>query len=36
MVAMSIFFIDIIASKARVAPPPPTASASVGARGVIC
>ena len=36
MVAMSIFFIGIIASKARVASPPPAASASVSARGVIC
>jgi len=36
MVAMSIFFIGIIASKARFASPPPAASASVSARGVIC
>jgi hypothetical protein len=36
MVAMSIFFIGIIASKTRVASPPPAASASVSARGVIC
>jgi hypothetical protein len=36
MVAMSIFFIGIIASKARFASPPPAASASVNARGVIC
>jgi hypothetical protein len=36
MVAMSIFFIGIIASKARLASPPPAASASVSARGVIC
>jgi hypothetical protein len=35
-VAMSIFFIDIIASKARLASAPPAASASVSARGVIC
>src|ERR1043166_3203429 len=34
--AMSIFFIVIIASKARFASPPPAASASVSARGVIC
>jgi hypothetical protein len=33
---MSIFFIDIIASKARLASAPPAASASVSARGVIC
>ena len=36
MVAMSIFFIGIIASKARFASPPPAASASVNTRGVIC
>jgi len=36
MVAISIFFIGIIASKARFASPPPAASASVSARGVIC
>ena len=36
MAAMSIFVIDIIASKARFASPPPAASASVSARGVIC
>src|SRR5512144_1830015 len=36
MVATSIFFIDIIASKARLASAPPAASASVSARGVIC
>jgi len=36
MVATSIFFIGIIASKARFASPPPAASASVSARGVIC
>jgi len=36
MVAMSIFFIGIIAAKARLASAPPAASASVGARGVIC
>jgi hypothetical protein len=36
MVAMSIFFIGIIAAKARFASPPPAASASVSARGVIC
>ena len=36
MVAMSIFFIVIIASKARLASLPPVASASVSARGVIC
>jgi hypothetical protein len=35
MAAMSIFFIVIIASKARFASPPPAASASVSARGVI-
>jgi hypothetical protein len=34
--AMSIFFIVIIASKARFASLPPAASASVSARGVIC
>src|SRR5687768_17514308 len=36
MVATSIFFIGIIASKARLASAPPAASASVSARGVIC
>ena len=36
MVAMSIFFIGIIASKARLASAPPAASASVSTRGVIC
>ena len=36
MVAMSIFFIGIIAAKARFASSPPAASASVNARGVIC
>ncbi len=36
MVAMSIFAIGIIASKARFASAPPAASASVSARGVIC
>jgi hypothetical protein len=36
MVATSIFFIAIIASKARLASAPPAASASVSARGVIC
>lgn len=36
MVAMSILRIGIIASKARFASPPPAASASVSARGVIC
>jgi hypothetical protein len=36
MVAMSIFFMGIIASKARFASPPPAASASVSARGVTC
>ena len=36
MVAMSIFFIGIIASKARFASPPPAANASISARGVIC
>jgi hypothetical protein len=36
MVAMSIFFIGIIASKARFASAPPAASASVSARGAIC
>jgi hypothetical protein len=36
VVATSIFFIGIIASKARFASPPPAASASVSARGVIC
>jgi hypothetical protein len=36
MAAMSIFFIVIIASKARFASLPPAASASVSARGVIC
>jgi len=36
MVATSIFFIVIIASKARLASPPPAARASVSVRGVIC
>jgi hypothetical protein len=36
MVAMSIFFIVIIASKARFASAPPAASASVSARAAIC
>src|SRR5437867_1108902 len=36
MVATSILFIDIIASKARLASAPPAASASVSVRGVIC
>jgi hypothetical protein len=36
MAATSIFLIDIIASKARVASSPPAASASVSTRGVIC
>jgi hypothetical protein len=36
MVAMSIFFIVIIAAKARFAAPPPAASASVSVRGMIC
>jgi hypothetical protein len=36
MVAMSIFFIGIVASKARFASAPPAAMASVSARGVIC
>src|SRR5436190_7727112 len=36
MAAMSIFFIVIIASKARFASLPPAASASVSTRGVIC
>src|SRR6476660_5610111 len=36
MAAISIFFIDIIASKARFASAPPAARASVNARGVIC
>ncbi|HXC76379.1 MAG TPA: hypothetical protein VNU19_04945 [Candidatus Acidoferrum sp.] len=36
MVAMSIFFIGIIASKARFASPPPAESASMSTRGVIC
>jgi hypothetical protein len=35
-VAMSIFFIVIIAAKARFASPPPADIASVKARGVIC
>src|ERR1700733_10844069 len=35
MAAMSIFFIGIIAAKARFASLPPIASASVSARGVI-
>src|SRR5580704_8168292 len=34
--AMSIFFISIIASKARLASAPPAAIALVRARGVIC
>jgi hypothetical protein len=33
---MSIFFIGIIASNARLAVPPPLASAWVSTRGVIC
>src|SRR5262249_15832759 len=33
---MSIFFMPIIASNARFASSPPTASASVSTRGVIC
>ena len=36
ILAMSMFFIVIIASKARFASRPPAASASVSARGVIC
>ena len=36
IVAMSILFIGIIASKARFASAPPAAIASVSARGVIC
>jgi hypothetical protein len=36
MVAMSIFFVGIIASKTHLASSPPAASASVSARGVIC
>ena len=36
MVATSIFFIGIIAAKARLASAPPAASASVSTRGVIC
>jgi len=36
IVAMSIFCICIIASKARFASAPPAANASVSARGVIC
>jgi hypothetical protein len=36
MAATSIFFIVIIASKARFASPPPTASASVSVRRVVC
>ena len=36
MVATSIFFIGIIASKARLASAPPAAIASVSTRGVIC
>ena len=36
IVAMSIFLIVIIASKARLASPPPAVRASVSARGVIC
>src|SRR5262245_36079283 len=34
--ATSIFFMSIIASNARLASSPPTASASVSTRGVIC
>ena len=34
--AAAVFFIGIIASKTRFASPPPAASASVSARGVIC
>jgi hypothetical protein len=33
--AMSIFFMPIIASNARLAPSPPAANASVSARGLI-
>jgi hypothetical protein len=36
ILATSIFFIDIIASNARLASAPPAASASVNVRGVIC
>jgi hypothetical protein len=36
MVATSIFFMDIIAWKARFASAPPAARASVRVRGVIC
>ena len=36
MAATSIFFMGIIASKARFALSPPAAIASVSARGVIC
>ena len=36
MAATSIFVISIIASNARFASAPPTASASVSTRGVIC
>jgi hypothetical protein len=36
IVAMSIFFIGIMAEKARFASAPPAARASVRARGVIC
>jgi hypothetical protein len=36
MVAMSTFRMGIIAAKTRCASPPPAASASVSARGVIC
>jgi hypothetical protein len=36
MAAMSIFFIGIIAAMARLASPPPAASASISGRGVIC
>jgi len=36
MAATSIFFIVIIAAKARFASAPPAASASVRTRGVIC
>src|SRR5690349_16450632 len=36
ILATSIFFISIIASKARLASSPPAAIASVSTRGVIC
>jgi hypothetical protein len=36
MAATSIFFIGIIASKARLVTSPPAAKASVSTRGVIC